>query len=95
MADQIATLIQRAHLARLSTGDWELLGKQLLPGAPARYRLVERGTGRTMQALTPEMLADLLQEGWIERDGTGGDKQRWSYRVTQAGILAMKWPRRW
>lgn len=96
MSDQIATLIQRAQLERLSTGDWKLVGEHALPGAPARYRLVERGTGRTMQELTAEMLAHLLWEGWIERDGTGErGERRWSYRITQEGILAMKWPWRW
>ena len=99
MPDQIATLIQRAHLERLSTGDWALIGEQQQPGAPARYRLVEQETGRTMQALTAEMLACLLWAGWIERDGPGGagegDERRWSYRVTRAGILAMTWPWRW
>lgn len=95
MTDQIATVTQRVQLERLSTGGWELVGEQLLPGAPARYRLVEQATGRTIQVLTAEMVADLQQEGWIERDGAGGDARRWCYRVTQEGILAMKWPWRW
>lgn len=94
MPDQIATLIQRAQLEHISTGNWELMGEQLLPGAPARYRLVAHETGCTMQTLTAEIVADLLQEGWIERDGTGGERC-WGYRVTQAGVLAMKWPWRW
>ena len=92
--DHVATLIQRAQLERISTGDWELNGEQLMPGPPARYRLIPCGTGRTMKTLTAEMVADLLHEGWIERDGTE-DERRWGYRVTQAGILATKWPWRW
>ena len=62
-----------------------------MPGAPARYRLVECGTGRTMQSLTAERVGGLLHEGWIERDGKG-DERRWGYCVTQAGILAITWP---
>lgn len=90
--DHRPTWGQRAQLDRISTAYYALVGEQLTPGAPITYRLVERGTGREIHTLTPEMVASLLQEGWIEPDGTGdrtGDARRWGYRITPAGIRAM------
>ena len=82
---------QHTHLVRLSSIYWALVGEQLTAAAPISYCLVERGTGREIDELTPEMVASLLQEGWIEPDGTAeiqGNARRWGYRITFAGIRA-------
>ena len=88
MPDHQATWGQRAQLERISTAYWALVGEQQQPSAPITYRLIERGTGREVHTLTAEMVDSLLQEGWIEPDGTG-NAQRWGYRITPAGIRAM------
>ena len=82
---------QRAQLDRISTASWALIGEQPTPGAPVTYRLIERGTGREIHTLTPAMVASLLAEGWIERDGSGDERgglRRWGYRITTEGIRA-------
>ena len=87
MTDQHPTQAQRIQLQRISSIYWALVGEQPTPGAPITYRLIERGTGRMMSQIAPEMMASLLQEGWIEPDGTG-NARRWGYRITFAGIRA-------
>lgn len=87
MADRRPTQGQRTQLERSSSIYWALVGEQLTPGAPITYRLIERGTGRMMYQIAPEMVASRLQEGWIEPDGTG-NARRWGYRITLAGIRA-------
>ena len=87
MGDRRPTQGERTQLERISSIYWALVGEQLTPGAPISYRLIERGTGREIHTLTPEMIASLLQEGWIEPDGIGNPR-RWGYRITIEGIRA-------
>ena len=91
MADSKPLQGQTWQLDRFSTAAWAFVGAQLTSGAPIAYRVIERGTGREIHTLTPEMVASLLQEGWIERDGTHeqeGNARRWGYRITLEGIRA-------
>ena len=76
MVDQQPTQGQRTQLERISSIYWALVGEQPTPGAPISYRLIERGTGRAVHALTVEMVASLLQAGWIEPSGEG-NARRW------------------
>ena len=81
MTDRTATWGQRTQLERISTADWALIGERLTPNAPTFYRLVERGTGRRIHTLTVAMVQSLEDAGWIER-ASGGNVQRWAYRIT-------------
>jgi len=87
MTEQQPTPGQRTQLQRISSIYWALVGEQLTPGVPITYCLIERGTGRMMRQIAPQMVASLLQAGWIEPDGTG-NARRWGYRITFAGIRA-------
>lgn len=87
MMNQRPTQGERTQLERISSIYWALIGDQVAPGAPISYRLVERGTGRLMHQVAPEMVAGLLRAGWIEPSGEG-DLRRWGYRITLAGIRA-------
>ena len=91
MGDRRPTQGERTQLERISAIYWVLVGEQLTPGALITYRLIERGTGREIHSLTPTMVASLLQEGWIEPDGTGErtvNARRWGYCITIEGIRA-------
>ena len=91
MGDRRPTQGERTQLERISSISWALVGEQLTPDAPIAYRLIERGTGREIHTLTAEMVASLLQEGWIELDGTAetrGNARRWGYRITMEGVRA-------
>lgn len=78
---------QAVQLERISSAAWVLLGERATPGQPATYRLVERATGSEIHTLTAALVEGLERAGWIER-APGGDRRRWSYRITPAGIQA-------
>jgi hypothetical protein len=83
---------QRRILDFAGRGNWRLVAYRR-PGSEWVYEIIELSVRsgeepRSIMIVTPKMVKNLVDAGWIERAGRIRYRNGWWYRVTETGRYA-------